>query len=219
MKQKKFAPKQWSSQGVEEYYNSCAHDYSKENYPRNDWEALQKMMDRFALSLPSKKVLDVGCGPGVESRYLWEKGLSITGIDLSPRFIAAARKNVPGATFKRMDMLALGFSNHSFGGLFVCKSFFHLPKSFGKNALEEFYRVLIPGGILFLLVVEGSGSSSHFSKQHGKDYFVRYRRKELKRQLHACGFVNIAIARAPITKNQRQWLQVWGSKPLKEKNP
>jgi SAM-dependent methyltransferase len=43
-----------------------------------------------------EELLDVGCGQGVLAPYLTERGVRYTGVDGSPRLIAAARRRHPG---------------------------------------------------------------------------------------------------------------------------
>jgi trans-aconitate methyltransferase len=41
-------------------------------------------------------VCDLGCGPGHVSRYLWERGVEVCGIDLSSELVERARRLNPG---------------------------------------------------------------------------------------------------------------------------
>ncbi|WP_406055154.1 methyltransferase domain-containing protein [Kribbella sp. NBC_00889] len=47
---------------------------------------LQAAVDAFAGSVRGLgPVLDVGCGPGTVTAYLQERGIEVSGVDLSPR--------------------------------------------------------------------------------------------------------------------------------------
>src|ERR1700760_2662093 len=61
---------------------------------------LQAAMDVFADAVAGRgRVLDVGCGPGFVTAYLAERGVDVTGVDLSPRMIEHARRLHPHCTF------------------------------------------------------------------------------------------------------------------------
>lgn len=50
-----------------------------------------------------KKILDVGCGAGPFSVYLWRQGARMTGIDLAPAMIELARENAAAAGWDKPD--------------------------------------------------------------------------------------------------------------------
>ena len=56
--------------------------------PFKDWSPQQ----RKAVRLARGKVLDVGCGAGRVALYLQEKGLDVTGIDISPLALKVCRE-------------------------------------------------------------------------------------------------------------------------------
>ena len=84
-------------------------------------------LGRFAAVMaPGSAVLDIGCGSGEPvARYLFDKGLTLTGIDSSPRLIELARRALPEACFEVADMRALSLGRR-FAGLVAWHSFFHL---------------------------------------------------------------------------------------------
>lgn len=49
------------------------------------------LLDRFAEEVVGDQGLDVGCGPGQVAGYLAERGVVMTGLDLSPNMVAEAR--------------------------------------------------------------------------------------------------------------------------------
>ncbi|MCX6793817.1 MAG: class I SAM-dependent methyltransferase, partial [Candidatus Gottesmanbacteria bacterium] len=49
------------------------------------------------------------------------------------------------------------FSDESFNGIWACASLLHLERTETPAVLASFYRILKPGGILFVLVKEGVG--------------------------------------------------------------
>lgn len=77
------------------------------------------VLEEFVHFLPSgARVLDAGCGAGEPvARYFIERADTVTGIDVSERMLALARRQVPEAAFQRMDMRTLDFPPESFDAI------------------------------------------------------------------------------------------------------
>src|SRR5215470_13761995 len=67
------------------------------------------LLDRYAAALAGRgAVWDVGCGAaGHLTRYLADRGVAVSGADLSPASVAVARRCQPELTFLVADMCAL----------------------------------------------------------------------------------------------------------------
>ena len=134
------------------------------------------------------KILDVGCGTGREMAWLAAHGVQTCGIDSSIGMLNHARSRTQGDLLA-MDMTAMGFRNASFDGVWCCASLLHLPKVEAKRALDEIHRVLKLGGMLVLLVQEGTGEGWEESYvPNSPRYFARYEADELAKIVGACGF-------------------------------
>ncbi len=89
--------------------------------------------------------LELGCGDGMVSGQLRERGWQATAIDNSTAlFDERARK--AGVTFHEMDASRLGFDDCSFDLVFCYNTFEHFDKP--DVVLAEIHRVLRPGGLL-----------------------------------------------------------------------
>jgi SAM-dependent methyltransferase len=73
-------------------------------------------------------VLDVGCGPGTVTAHLHGLGLEVSGVDLSPRMIAHARRLHPGLSFAVASATDLHLGEASLGGILGWWSLFNLPR-------------------------------------------------------------------------------------------
>ena len=111
--------------------------------------ARDELFADFVGRLPSDaRVLDVGCGSGTS----WTGGLAtrfaLTGIDISPGQIEAARRKVPTGTFLVGDVTAIEFDNGAFDGATALYSIGHLPAKEHESVFARLARWLRPGGLL-----------------------------------------------------------------------
>ena len=76
---------------------------------------------------PGMTLLDVGCGPGRHSHEFARRGVRVTGVDISERFIQLATAEAPdGATFQRADARALDFDGAFDAAISLCQGAFGL---------------------------------------------------------------------------------------------
>lgn len=139
--------------------------------------------DEFRAALPGDRVLDVGCGPGADAETFDDWGLAVTGLDLSPSFLATAREQVPGGAFVRGDMRRLPLHEAAFDGVWSCASLLHVPRPAVPGTLREFRRVLVADGVCFLTLKRGDGGAYD---DDGR-YFERYRRATVEELLRDAG--------------------------------
>lgn len=105
-------------------------------------------------------VLDAGCGTGNFSLKLLQKGVKVTGIDVSQEMLAIARKKIEAAemtaAFLEMDIYRLDFPDNTFDGILSMAAFefIHAP----EEALKELFRVLKPGGHLLVGTINGASA-------------------------------------------------------------
>ncbi|MGV0812201.1 methyltransferase domain-containing protein [Mycolicibacterium boenickei] len=112
---------------------------------------LKAMLDAFADAVADLgPVLDVGCGPGTVTGYLAERGVNVSGIDLSPRMIEHARRLYPECEFSVGSSTELDLADASLGGALGWWSLFNLPRDVLPRVLASFSRALRPGGQLIV---------------------------------------------------------------------
>jgi SAM-dependent methyltransferase len=122
-------------------------------------------------------VADVGCGTGRVTAYLSGLGLAVSGIDLSPGMIAAAREEYPGLRFEVGSMLDLDLPDGSLGGLLAWYSIIHVPDDKLPGAFAEFRRVLAPGGYA-LLGFQAGDETWHLTEALGLAVSLDFRRRQ-----------------------------------------
>lgn len=100
------------------------------------------------------RVLDIGCGNGRLFSFLNRRlpdSLQYVGVDQSEELIKIAGKNNLDADFYVADVLNLPFQDGEFDIVAGIAFLHHIPsQELREKCLKEIYRVLSPGGILFL---------------------------------------------------------------------
>ena len=140
-------------------YNLAAQKYHDLFYNEmNEKEYDRKLLDSFASRFKNNSVIcDAGCGPsGHIGRYLLDKGLKVTGVDISEKCVELARLNNPDMKFECADISNLPFDNNSFNGLISYYSIINTPKIYVNRIFTEFRRVLKPEGYLLVAVKAGT---------------------------------------------------------------
>jgi ubiquinone/menaquinone biosynthesis C-methylase UbiE len=129
------------------------------------------------------RVLDLACGLGRVSRVLAARGAKVVGVDNALAMLLAARKNL--GTHRAKASLVQGASNvlpfqdGAFRAVVCFGLLEHLPRALQETTLAEAFRVLAPGGALFLVVnnnhslLLASGEDNHFrrAEQLANGYF------------------------------------------------
>ncbi|WP_252698051.1 class I SAM-dependent methyltransferase [Natronosalvus vescus] len=131
-------------------YDELADGYLEE---RSTSDLGMELLEPFLESLPAQAlVLDAGCGPGrpVLTRLSDDPDVSAVGIDLSRVQLELAAANAPNASLAQGDMTSLPVQSESFDAAVAYWSLIHVPMDDHPTVLEEFARVLRPGGRVLL---------------------------------------------------------------------
>lgn len=99
------------------------------------------------------RVLDVGCGPGVMTEAVLQRGGRFDGLDLSPEMVREAQEkfgHLPGVHFAEGNIEAIDAGDNSYDQL-ICMAVIEYLNS-PERALAEMHRVLKPGGIAIITV-------------------------------------------------------------------
>lgn len=96
-----------------------------------------------------KKLLDLGCGPGLYAAQFHKAGFIVSGVDISPRSIEYAKKYSPlGIIFKCADYLKSDLPESMDAVTMIYCDFGVLPPEARQWLLCRIFHVLKPGGRL-----------------------------------------------------------------------
>jgi len=132
-------------------YDGLAETYAAERSPGDrELSMLEDLLDRLDADA---RLLDAGCGQGEPILARAADRADATGLDFSGEQLRLAADSAPGASLLQGDMTALPFGPNSFDAVTAFHSLIHVPLSEHGPVIEEFARVLRPGG--YLLASEG----------------------------------------------------------------
>jgi ubiquinone/menaquinone biosynthesis C-methylase UbiE len=128
----------------------------------------------------SQRVLDVGCGIGGPSRYLASKfGCQVTGLDLTPEFVALAgmlaqrTRLADKVTYRQGNALDLPFPDASFDVVWSQNAAMNIADR--DRLYGEMHRMLRPGGRLALQdVAAGPGGEPYYPTPWASDKSISF---------------------------------------------
>lgn len=95
---------------------------------------------------PKAHLLEAGVGTGRIAVPLWQRGINLTGVDLSWAMMARLRAKHPAARLAQADIQQLPFGPATFDAVLTVHVL-HLVAAW-RDVLREFRRVLRPGGVI-----------------------------------------------------------------------
>ncbi|GGL37979.1 class I SAM-dependent methyltransferase [Planomonospora parontospora] len=132
---------------------------------------------------PGAATLDLGCGEGRISRDLSESGHRVTGVDVSPILVEAARQAHPDGRYLVADAAGLPFDDGAFDLVVAYNVLMDVDDL--DSSVREAARVLAPGGRLVPAITHPITDTGRFDGERfvlDGSYFERRRfRQEVER--------------------------------------
>ena len=132
-------------------YNKTAVNYAGKFMHELEGKHLDNILLKAFITenMGNGKLIDLGCGPGQTTRFLFEHGFTnILGVDISPEMIKVAAQLSPHLDFEEADMLVLKYPDNSFGSAIAFYSIVHFDYDQVGIAFREIKRVLADNGAL-----------------------------------------------------------------------
>jgi SAM-dependent methyltransferase len=107
---------------------------------------------------PPARLLDLCCGTGQLAGMLTARGYRVTGLDISPRMLAFARRNAPAARFVLGDARTFHQPRAHHAVLCVFDSLNHVPSLAELGAVfRRVHAVLLDGGVFVFDLNDAAG--------------------------------------------------------------
>ncbi len=156
------------------------------------------------------KVLELGCGPGMISRYLLSKrpDLKILGTDVSENMVSLARKNNPNAKFQQLDCREISSLNQKFDAILIGFCIPYLNSTDVSKLIVDSFEMLYKNGLIYISFVNGDGSLSGLKTGSSGDsiYFYYHQTERIAKKLIKTGFANTRIFEVeyPLPENRTE---------------
>ena len=165
-------------------------------------EGLNNFTNRKKSSI---KILDVATGSGrtlkqLRGAFPLEK---IIGLDLSGSYLKEASRFISNLEGDLIELVIgnaekLPFEDSTFQGISCVYLFHELPRTVRENVLQEFFRVLEPGGILVIAdsIQENDSPDfikimENFHKSFHEPFYCDYIKEDINSKIEDIGFNNI----------------------------
>jgi ubiquinone/menaquinone biosynthesis C-methylase UbiE len=135
----------------ERYYTGRIMPFNVSEKGRAEMDEVIRLLRSAGVS---GRVLDVGCGPGlnVDALRSVEPAWSVFGVDYSPDGVQIAARKV-GGSFLILDAHRLAFQDAAFGGVIMTHAIGHVADP--DRVLAEIRRVIAPGGAAVITTPNG----------------------------------------------------------------
>lgn len=132
---------------IKDFYNRHAgkyHQFIKKEAFYNIYLEVPATLSMLG-EVKGKRVLDLGCGSGINTQTLRKSGADVSGIDFSREMIETARKEFPDIDFRVGSALELPYRDNEFDIVVAFLVMEHIKEL--SKAFAEVFRVLKPGGV------------------------------------------------------------------------
>jgi len=142
---------------LEKAYDEASKDYFFSRTDGRDKTGFQNremerpiMLEIVPKNLKNKRLLDVGCGPGIHIKKYVARGAKCTGIDLSGEMIRLAQEYCPSAKFEKGNVYDLKFKDNQFNIVTASLVLDHVKEL--HRAINEIKRVLKSCGLFIFSI-------------------------------------------------------------------
>ncbi len=123
---------------------SDAHYGAKSEYERSS----KRMMRTLVPAAAPMRILDVGCGTGLNASFLSKSGHTVTGVDISGVAVEQFRKNGFEGFVCDIETQSLPAPDGSYDLIYASEVIEHCADT--SSFLRELFRLLKPGGTLLI---------------------------------------------------------------------
>ena len=122
-------------------YETVARAYAGPEVGEDDPAHRQACRDGFVGLLNGKEVLEVGCGPGTDSKRFFDAGLDVLASDFCQSFLDVVKERYPEIPTLILDMTK-PFDLGTFDGIYGHSCFLHIAHELALSTLQHLRQAL-----------------------------------------------------------------------------
>lgn len=175
-------------------FNEFAEEYTLRFESVDSYsESLNRFCELIKNDAP--KILELGCGPGNVTKYLVKRfpDSRIIAVDLAPKMIEIARKQLPEVDFRIMDVRNISSIPEKFDAILCSFCLPFLSKSDAEKLISDCAGLLTSGGVLYISTMEGDENKAGFETTsfsgNAEIYFNYHLQADLENALKESGFL------------------------------
>jgi len=160
--------------------------------------------------LEGVRILDLGCGNGLNLAMFSQRGYCTVGIDLSEAMLKVARRTSPNSILLNGNFLETPLYGESFEAVMAKASIHNFTKEDALKALRRVWDLLVSGGVFYVATTESTRShEGFFRKERYRAALPRYRKfwtpEELEQAVTSVGF---AVGQS-FRNTEDNWGKTW----------
>lgn len=153
-------------------------------------------------------ILDLGCGPGQDSRHLKKEGFGPIGLDATWPFLLYARRRDRRLSLVMADFESLPFRSDAFDAIWAAASLIHLPKRKLHRVLIALRRQTKPGGKFGATFAHGRGEGFLETGWIPGRYLSYWKKNELAQALSEAGWKILLLKTVSNRERKGRWLNL-----------
>jgi ubiquinone/menaquinone biosynthesis C-methylase UbiE len=174
------------------FFDAWSRVYDMPLVQRATYRPVQDAVVEALAQVAHARVLDIGCGTGLLACRIMETfpRTRVVGCDFSGGMLARAAARGPSVCWVQGDGCRLPFTDRGFDAIVSTEAFHWFPDQ--AAALAEFFRVLRPGGWLFLALMNTPAAplsaALHFGSRLVGEPFYWPSNRQMREWVEAAGF-------------------------------
>ena len=181
-----------TSQAKRWFFDAWSRVYDMPLVQRTTYRPVQDAVIEALAQVAHARVLDIGCGTGLLACRILETfpRARVVGCDFSSGMLARAAARGPSVYWVQGDGCRLPLTDRAFDAIVSTEAFHWFPDQ--AAALAEFFRVLTPGGRLFLALMNTPAAplsaALHFGSRLVGEPFYWPSNSQMREWVEAAGF-------------------------------